>query len=68
MEIVFDVVDGWYQQGRIDWEDLLDRVEGSDLEDGSKIDFGNGLNEDGTDVSPAIKKIKSLVRKYRRSQ
>jgi len=68
MKIVLDVVDGWYQFGRIDWEDVLDRVEGSELEDGSRIDFGDGLNEASTDTSGAIKKIKALVRKHRRSQ
>jgi hypothetical protein len=61
LKFFYDVVDGWYQTGRIDWEDLLDRVDGAELEDGTILDLGNSM------VSPAIVKIKKCVRDYRRS-
>lgn len=61
LKLFYDVVDGWYQTGRIDWDDLLDRVDGAELEDGTILDLGNSM------VSPAIVKIKKHVRDYRRS-
>lgn len=60
MELAYGVVDGWYQTGRIDWEDFLDRFDGAELSDGTILDLGEDM------VSPAIKKIKSYVRDYRR--
>ena len=62
IEIVLSVVDGWYQTGRIDWEDLLDRVDGNELADGSKIDFGCDM------LSEAIRKVKTIVQNHRRNQ
>lgn len=59
MESAFAVVDGWYQNSRIDWEDVLDRVEYRGLEDGRALDFGDSLD------SQAIRRIKYLVRKAR---
>jgi hypothetical protein len=61
IEVVYSVVDGWYSDGRIDWEDLLCRVETTPIEDGRKINFGDSLD------SPAIRRIKRLVREYRKS-
>lgn len=59
LRLVFDIVDGWYPDGPIDWEDLLDRVDRAELSDGSIVDLGDSM------ISPAIKKIKREVRKYR---
>lgn len=59
MESVFTVVDGWYQDSRVDWEDVIDRVERRGLEDGRALNFGDSLD------SPAIRRIKYLVRKSR---
>ena len=61
MKIVFDVVDGWYQSSRIDWEDVIDRADDTELEDGTRIDFGESM------MSPAITKIKRLVREHRKN-
>lgn len=61
IEIVMSVVDGWYQTGPIDWEDLLDRVDGNELADGTMIDFGDSLD------SPAIRKVKRVVRQQRQN-
>lgn len=54
MELIYSIVDGWYQSGRIDWEDVIDRAE-----DMGDLDFGDSM------VSPAIKKIKSRIRRER---
>jgi hypothetical protein len=59
LEIVQGIVEGWYDEGRIDWEDVWDRMEKSVLDDGRGIDMGDDLG------SPAIKKIKSEIRKWR---
>jgi len=60
LQIAFDVVDGWYQDVRVDWEDAIDRMDGAELPDGSILDLGNSM------MSPAIRKIKREVAKYRR--
>ncbi len=64
LQFAYDVVDGWYQgTSRMtisDWEDLLDRIDGLELEDGTILDLGKNM------LSPAIKKIKAHVRDYRR--
>jgi hypothetical protein len=59
LEIVQGIVEGWYDEGRIDWEDVWDRMDKSVLDDGRGIDMGEDLG------SPAIKKIKSEIRKWR---
>jgi hypothetical protein len=59
LEIVQGIVEGWYDEGRIDWEDVWDRVEKSVLDDGRGIDMGSDLG------SPAILKIKKEIRKWR---
>jgi hypothetical protein len=59
LEIVQGIVEGWYDEGRIDWEDVWDRVEKSVLDDGRGIDMGSDLG------SPAILKIKKHIRKWR---
>lgn len=60
-QLFYDAVDGWYPTGRIDWHDLLDRVDGAELKDGTILDLGDSM------VSPAIRAIKGYVRDYRRS-
>jgi hypothetical protein len=60
LELVKGIVEGWYDEGRIDWEDVFERLEYKrTLDDGRGIDLGEDLN------SPAIKKIKSEIRKWR---
>lgn len=49
------VFDGWFSEGPIDWEDFLDR-----LEKGTNYDLGEKLD------SPAIRRIKAIVRELRR--
>ncbi|MFD4538358.1 hypothetical protein [Streptomyces bauhiniae] len=56
VEMTVSVVDGWYQGNRIDWTDVLERVERYKLEDGRGIDFGTDW------TSPAINRLKSRVR------
>lgn len=55
-----DVADSWYGEGRIDWEDVLDRLDGHETEDGTRLDLGGNLN------SAAIRKIKAHVRQVRK--
>lgn len=59
IEIVQGIVEGWYDEGRIDWDDVWDRVERTYLDDGRGIDMGTDLG------SPAILKIKREIRKWR---
>ncbi|MDN3259609.1 hypothetical protein QWJ26_07225 [Streptomyces sp. CSDS2] len=56
VEMTVSVVDGWYQGSRIDWTDVLERVERYTLEDGRGIDFGTDW------TSPAITHLKRRVR------
>jgi len=56
IDIVLDVVEGWYNEGRIDWEDVWDRSEGAELKDGTELDFGTDL------ASPAMREIKKRIR------
>ncbi|MFF8283401.1 hypothetical protein ACF06W_11835 [Streptomyces albus] len=60
LEIVKGIVEGWYDEGPIDWENVWDRVEKARLDDGRGIDMGEDLD------SPAIRKIKKEVRAWRR--
>lgn len=59
LEIAQGIVEGWYNEGRIDWGDVWDRMEKRTLEDGRGIDMGSDLG------SPAITKIKREIRKWR---
>lgn len=59
-EITRSVVDGWYAEGRVDWGDVWDRVDGRTLDDGTRIDMGEGT---GTE---AFKELKNMVRRERR--
>ena len=51
-----DVFDGWYSEGSIAWDDFLDRLEGS------TYDLGESME------SPAIRRIKAIVRELRKQQ
>lgn len=55
-----EIVDGWYNEGRIDWENVWDRMEKQTLEDGRGIDLGDDLG------SPALVALKRRVREARR--
>ncbi len=53
-EDIESVHDGCYAEGPIDWDDFLYRLEGS------AYDLGDSL------LSPAIRRIKAIVRELRR--
>lgn len=55
VEAAYEIVDGWYQEGRIDWEDVWDRLERQ-----QDLDLGTDL------LSPELKEIKKRVLKMRR--
>ncbi|MFJ4902921.1 hypothetical protein [Streptomyces sp. NPDC088727] len=60
VEIVSDIVNGWYAEGRIDWDDVWDRAEDSVLADGSRLDLST------PDLSlPPFKKLKREALKRR---
>jgi hypothetical protein len=59
LDLALDVANGWHRVGRIDWEDLLDRFDGTVLADGQILDLGDSM------VTPAINKIKNYVRRNR---
>lgn len=54
-QAVWEVVEGWYLDRPIDWEDVFDRAERW-----SDLDFGQDWD------SPAIRKIKRTVREWKR--
>jgi len=54
-----DIVDGWHGDGRVDWEDVIDRLDGYHLADGSLLDLGSNAE------SGAIRHIKRVIRKRR---
>lgn len=59
--MVRDIADGWYSDGPIDWEDIWDRLERSPRDDWSFFSVGSELD------SPAIRKIKKVIRDERRN-
>jgi hypothetical protein len=60
VERTVDIVDGWYSEGRIDWENVWDRLEKQTLDDGRGIDLGDDLG------SPALTALKRRVRAARK--
>lgn len=60
VQAAFDIVEGWYNEGRIDWDNVWDRMEGSVLEDGTELDMGTDID------SPAMRRIKREVNKRRK--
>ncbi len=54
------VFDGWFADApRIDWEDFIERLERGTDDDGAPFDFGATMD------SPAIKRIRAIVRTLR---
>ena len=56
VDLVRNILDGWYQDTRINWGDVWDRAEGTELADGTRLDMGTDL------MSPALKEIKRQIR------
>lgn len=54
LEVAENIVDGWYQTGPIDWENVWERMENQDIDLGSDLD------------SPAMRKIQRHIRKIRK--
>ena len=52
-----DIVEGWYNNGRVDWENVWDRMDGSRMDDGTTLDMG------GQTDTPAMRKIQRTIRK-----
>jgi len=61
LQLAGDIVEGWYNDGPIDWEDIWDRMEDSVLSDSTKLRLSNSLD------TPAMRKIQSYIREERRS-
>lgn len=57
MQAARDIVEGWYNEGRVDWENVWDRMDGTTLNDGSRLDLG------GQTDTPAMRKIQRQIRK-----
>lgn len=57
-DIAIGIVEGWYPDGRIEWSDVIDRMDGSVLEDGTTLHMGEQSS------TPAIRKIKRAVRAH----
>lgn len=62
MAIVEDIEEGWFNDTPIDWDDFIDRLDGSELADGSVIDMGPSM------ASGAIREIKKRIRELRRGE
>ncbi len=58
-ELIETVHDGWFSEGRIDWHDFLDRLDGSFSPRG-RVDLGDDME------SPAVRRIQAIVRELRR--
>lgn len=55
-----NISDGWYRDTRIDWDDVLDRLDGMNLPDGRTLEIA-------VLHGPAIAVIKKYVNDARRS-
>lgn len=63
LEAAVEIYRGWHTDDtRIRWDDLLDRLDGTELDDGRLLDLGGSL------VSAAVKRIKQHVSAYARSE
>lgn len=58
IEACADIVDGWYQDRRVNWEDVWDRLDGREMNDGRILDLGDSL------VSPALLALQRKTRKF----
>lgn len=62
IDAAYDIGEGWYADTRIDWDDLLYRLERQGIERGGKeLDLGDDMQ------SPFIVKLKREVNKLRRA-
>lgn len=61
LDIVREIESGWYNSTPIDWEDVWERVEGTNLNDGTYLSLGDEYG------SPAMKKIQRVIRAERRA-
>lgn len=55
-----DIANGWYLDKSIDWPDFIDRLDGMELPDGTRLDLGNSFN------TTAIRYIKNHINNYRK--
>ncbi len=62
MVMAMEIVDGWYQTGRINWGDVWDRLDGAELSNGDRIDVGGDL------LAPELARIKNHVNAERRKE
>lgn len=60
IEAAYEIGEGWYQNVRIDWEELFYRLEGMELEDGSILYLPDSYD------SPAITALQRAVRARRK--
>lgn len=56
IDLLRSVVSAHYPEGRIDWPDVWDRMDGRTLNDGTALDMGDELD------TPAIKSLKKVAR------
>jgi len=59
LDMVREVTDSWFPDGPIDWERVWERVEGYTFDDGRYVCMGDEMD------SPAMRKIKRVIRKER---
>jgi hypothetical protein len=52
IEMVRGIIDGWYSEGRVDWEDVWDRMERIPLDDGTALNLPTDL------ASPVFARLK----------
>lgn len=60
IEGAWGIIEGWYMDTPIDWEDVWDRLESTPLRGWAKPDLG------GTIGTPAMKKIQREMKKRKR--
>jgi hypothetical protein len=61
IDAAYEIGEGWYPDTRIDWDDLIDRLDRQGIErDGKELDLGEDM------LSPFIVKLKREVNKRRR--
>ncbi|MFD8648675.1 hypothetical protein [Streptomyces mirabilis] len=60
VQMTVSIVDGWYNEGDVDWENVWDRLEKQTLDDGRGIDLGENLG------SAALRALQRRVRAARK--
>lgn len=60
LEHVWKITEGWYGRAPIDWDDVWDRLDGFELNDGREVFLGNRL------ATPAMIHIKQTILRWRR--